>query len=205
MSVALSIREHIARLSSDEIFVTRDLLVYGERGAVDMILHKLVKRGFIFRLARGVFRRGGADLPLPAPFHIAQAKARAFGKDIWRNGEDGARQAGILKPEGKDCETEFHTSGCTTAFSSLCGVISFKKTAQRKSRWQGSLAAAFIWLLWWRGKDSYEQSFAHECGRSLGVRDWMQVGRSRHLTPAWLQSCLRELLSLLSGPSARAG
>ncbi|MBI4533459.1 MAG: type IV toxin-antitoxin system AbiEi family antitoxin domain-containing protein, partial [Candidatus Melainabacteria bacterium] len=49
------IKRHIYRLPLDKIFSTRDFLIYGSRTAVDQTLAKLVKKGMIIRLARGVF------------------------------------------------------------------------------------------------------------------------------------------------------
>ena len=55
--ISQSIRQHITRLGRTEPFTTKDFLTYGPRSSVDQALSRLVKMGYIVRLAPGVFAR----------------------------------------------------------------------------------------------------------------------------------------------------
>ncbi|HEY9682000.1 MAG TPA: hypothetical protein V6C86_10520 [Oculatellaceae cyanobacterium] len=55
--ISQAIRQHITRLGRTEPFTTKDFLIYGNRASVDQTLSRLVKIGFIVRLAPGVFAR----------------------------------------------------------------------------------------------------------------------------------------------------
>ena len=48
------VRRHVNCLPPDVLFSTRELLQYGKRSAVDQSLSRLVKRGDIIRLTRGI-------------------------------------------------------------------------------------------------------------------------------------------------------
>ncbi len=74
------IRSYINKLPADHIFCTRDLLHLSTRANVDQTLFRLVRRGWIKRLARGVFVR---DLFFTTtPQTIARVRAGAFGKKV---------------------------------------------------------------------------------------------------------------------------
>ena len=55
--ISQCIRQHILRLGRTETFTTKDFLIYGTRASVDQTLSRMVKVGFIVRLAPGVFAR----------------------------------------------------------------------------------------------------------------------------------------------------
>ena len=82
MATSSYVRRHINRLAPNVIFATRDLLSYGKRASIDQALCRLVKRGYIIRLAHGLFRREGSNAPLPPILEVAKYKAAAFGKII---------------------------------------------------------------------------------------------------------------------------
>ncbi len=89
MYTSSQIRRHIFRLHDNAIFSTREFLNFGKRAAVDKCLSRLVKRGEIIRLARGLFKRfDGNTLPLTRI--VADCKAKAFGKQIVTHALDAA-------------------------------------------------------------------------------------------------------------------
>jgi hypothetical protein len=87
----------ITSLGSGAVFVPTDFLSCGSRQAVDIALHRLVRKGTIRRLARGIY-----DFPkihpklgklLPSPEKIAEA---LVGRDCTRIQPTGAYAANIL-------------------------------------------------------------------------------------------------------------
>jgi hypothetical protein len=60
-----------------QMFTSREMLVYGSRSSIDSVLSRMVKDGFIFRLARGVYIRDVTRLP--SAFEIAEVKLTGYG------------------------------------------------------------------------------------------------------------------------------
>jgi len=112
------VKRHILKLPVGEPFATRDLLSYGKRDTIDKALQRMVKKGWIIRLARGVFIRSamdGSKCKLPSLVQIAQTKARAFGKELFIDGRNGAQALQLVPKRGED-QTSFIASGCSTSF-----------------------------------------------------------------------------------------
>ncbi len=71
-----SIRQHIQRLGRTEPFTTKEFLSYGTRSAIDQTLSRLVKSGFICRLAPGVFARELSKEFTPLEIRTAKLKSK---------------------------------------------------------------------------------------------------------------------------------
>ncbi len=76
------VKRYIHHLVDGKIFTTRDCLAFGKRAAVDQALYRLVKIGWIRRLARGVFVKELGYMKDFSIFEIAKAKAESFGRRI---------------------------------------------------------------------------------------------------------------------------
>lgn len=144
MFTSARIRIHIAALSEEDIFVTKDLLNYGTRAAVDIYLSTLVKAEKIIRLARGVFIKKPSRLNyvLPNALQVAHAKAHAFGKKIFVHGADAAKRIGIVT--SGNAEPTYISNGSTTSFRFGDTRIHFKGAAPRKVNLAENKQGAFI-------------------------------------------------------------
>ncbi len=91
MSALTLIIEYVDRLAMGEIFATRHLLSLASRAALDQALYRLVKRGYLLRLARGVFCKNIEKMKIPAIETIVKAKANAFGKTIAMHGANAMK------------------------------------------------------------------------------------------------------------------
>src|SRR5271155_700806 len=111
-------KRHVMRLPINEPFATRDLLSYGKRDTIDKALQRMVSKGWIRRLARGIFVRSpmdGRKRKLPSIAQIAQTKARAFGKELYVEGRNAAHALQLVSVRRED-QTSFIASGCSTSF-----------------------------------------------------------------------------------------
>jgi len=97
MSIDYKILKAINARGHGAVFVPTDFLSFGSRQAVDIALHRLVRKGTIRRLARGIY-----DFPeehpvlgklQPSPEKIAEA---LVGRDCTRIQPAGAYAANIL-------------------------------------------------------------------------------------------------------------
>lgn len=177
------IRRHISSLPARTIFVTRDLLVYGKRNAVDQALFRLVKTGLIRRLARGVFVREGT---VPASFsssEIATAKAAAFGKRLVAHPDDLARTLGLVAGESKGAW--YSTSGRTSSFRTGTTVIHMRQAGPRHFVLSERKGGDFIRALW-HSRGRLTAADLDPALRTLGRRGRHAVLLASPWAPAWL-------------------
>ncbi len=114
MSAISLIMKYADRLLDGEVFVTRHLLSLATRGALDQALHRLVKNGFLLRVARGVFCKKIEGMKLPKIENIVRVKARAFGKTIAIHGKDALKELAKLG-EGNE-QIRFASNGKSSSF-----------------------------------------------------------------------------------------
>lgn len=149
MSTAAFVRGYIGQLPKGKAFVTRELLAFGNRNAIDRQLGLLVAKGMIRRMARGVFVREDADMVLPTMLDIAMAKARGFGKHIVEHGSNLAKEFNLKKNDAmmtpkqlkrhhsdekelKHSAGRFAVLGSTSSFGTYYGRVHFKHVAPKK-------------------------------------------------------------------------
>lgn len=145
MGVFSRCRKYVNELPKQQIFVTRELLTYGCRDAVDKCVQGMVRRGFIVRLARGVFIRNDADLKEPTIIQIAEAKARAFSKHLLPSKVAQAAALGLEKPPKPKkkkvkvakkvfppATATFSVLGTTSMFFTIHGYVKLEHVSARK-------------------------------------------------------------------------
>jgi hypothetical protein len=163
------VKRHIMKLRANEPFATRDLLSYGKRDTVDKALQRMVKKGWILRLARGVFvkpPRDGSGLKLPSLMQIAWTKAKAFGKELFVHGGKAAHKLQLLPPPPE--QPTFIATGHSTSFRCTClefkeTRIHFKSTAPRAVKLADTAAGQVI------------RAFRHIGARQLDYSMWRKV------------------------------
>ena len=96
MSTAGTIRAGIHKLPRGKPFTNERFLKHGSRSAVDRTLSRLVGRGEIQRLARGVFVRPRTSRfvgsVLPNVLEVVEAIARHNGETVQVHGAEAARR-----------------------------------------------------------------------------------------------------------------
>jgi hypothetical protein len=112
--VIAEIQNHVAKLMPLQIFSTRELLIYGPRGAVDTALHRLVRGQEIIRVANGLFIKNDGSGRLPSVIEIAKEKARISSREIYLIGESLVNEDD--SPTLMDDSATFITTGGTTSF-----------------------------------------------------------------------------------------
>lgn len=213
------IRRHIQRLDNAP-FSSRLFLNYGSRSAVDQAIWRLVKRGEIMRVARGLFIKPGA--PHPSSFEIARAKAEAFGRIILRrHGPDIVLELNLQQSKkqkfqelkSRSCEEQdskaldqvanslehrsekvvFSANGCTSSFLAGAVVIKLKGESPRKISLGNELVAEVIRGLWYLGKKDCTKVIAQGACRSFDRIDRHTLNCSFDKMPGWLTECFSRL------------
>lgn len=118
MSVEKQIKSFINKhVAPGKPFATRQLLSLAKRGGLDQALHRLVKSGYLIRLARGVFCENRSDCKLPSVEEIVVLKAQVFGKTIAIHGLD-ALKALKMRQTGNE-EITVASNGKSSSFMVL--------------------------------------------------------------------------------------
>jgi hypothetical protein len=186
---AMQILDHIANLNPKTMFTTREVLHYGSRGAVDTCLYRLVKRGFIRRLARGVFILAGN--PSPTIDAIAEKKATSFARRIYKYATATLEELRIIPADeyGEKC---FAINGHSSEFMSCHGPVLFKGIAQRKVRLSETTVGERVFALWHlRANNAINRAVATVCVSS-NREERGELKLLVWLMPAWLHEMFRE-------------
>jgi hypothetical protein len=177
------------------VFVPANFLEIGSREAVDVTLHRLVRKGTIRRLARGVYdwpkRHPALGLLVPSAEVVAQAMA---GRDRTRLQPAGAYAANVLGlSEQVPAKAVFLTDGPSRTVRIGPTTIQLRRTTARNMAAAGRLSGLLIQAL----REVGEEHMTPE--RRAHLKQTIPVGRRRELlmdlplAPAWMHPIFREL------------
>jgi histone H3/H4 len=175
----------VSLLPEGKIFTTRDCVQYGKRATVDQTLCRFVRRGRIRRLARGVFVKDRDCRFHYSNYEIAKAKAESFGRRIFEDASNIARERGFKG--GKKDKTVFAIDGRSSSFKIGDTVIHLKEVQPRKRALHGSNSGEAALTLWEFGKDSMSD-YAHIYATLGFSRPEMLDFRTKTIQwmPAWI-------------------
>lgn len=177
------------------VFVPADFLGIGSREAVDLALHRLVRKGTIRRLARGVydFPKEHAVLGLLSPSAEAVARALA-GRDQTRIQPAGAYAANTLGlSEQVPAKAVFLTDGPGRTVKIGTTTIQLRRTTARNMATAGRLSGLLIQALRELGKDHITHERREHLKRTLPSDKRRELIKDLKLAPAWMHAIFREL------------
>jgi len=214
MWVISFIRKHILSLPDGRILTTRDFLTYGRRGAIDQGLSYLVKKGFIRRLARGVFVRDQLENMIFTNAEIAKAKAESFGRRLaidpnaplpflpdhlraLKRLPTKANRKGPATPlhiaeihdrirEAQATQTVFYIDGRTSKFRIGDQIIHLKQNSPRAMKLNENKAGRHLRTLWRLGKEALTFDAIFEATRTFLRPDREDMRKNVRWIPAWL-------------------
>lgn len=167
----MSVLEKVKRFALDwppgKLFYTKQLLHLGTRRQVDQALHRLVKRGFLTRAARGMFHLADTEAPSPTAFEIASVKAEAFGKRIATGGKNSLAE---LEEKGQQALV-FASDGRSSSFASIHGRIYLKGTTMNRVHAGNTHAAMLIRVLAFIGQSDTTTNKIRSLTSSFTVAD----------------------------------
>jgi hypothetical protein len=193
MSATAFIRRFVFSLKDGEIFSTRDCLDFGSRSAVDHALARLVKKGIIRRLARGIFACDPDSLRSYSFLDIAKLKGEAFGRKITSHPNSIASQLGLQEYDKASPRTDafFSTDGPTTKFKFGDTTIHLKHAAPRKLRLATSKAGHTLRALWHLGKTRVDEYVIEQACQFFFREDRADLRMNMRWIPAWLSDSFR--------------
>jgi hypothetical protein len=177
------------------VHVPGDFLDLGSREAVDLTLHRLVKKGTLRRLARGVY-----DFPKQHPTigtltPSAQAIAEALaGRDRTRLQPSGAYAANVLGlSEQVPAKAVFLTDGPSRTVKIGRMTIQLRQTTPRNMAAAGRLSGLVIQAFRELGQDHITPARIRYLKRTLPTEKRRELLKDLRLAPAWMHPFIRAL------------
>jgi len=177
------------------VHASADFFDLGSREAVDLALHRLVKKGMIRRLARGVYdypKQHPTLGPLsPSAETIAAALA---GRDHTRLQPAGANAANALGlSEQVPAKAVFLTDGPSRTVKIGPMTIQLRQTTPRNMAAAGRLSGLVIQAFRELGKEHITPARIKHLKRILPANKRRELLRDLKLAPAWMHPIFREL------------
>lgn len=177
------------------VFVPAEFLDLGSREAVDIVLHRLTRKGTIRRLARGLydFPKKHPALGTLQPSAEAVAKALA-GRDHTRIQPAGAYAANALGLSDQvPAKAVFLTDGPSRTVKVGATTIQLRRTTAKNMAAAGRLSGLLIQALREVGKENMTFQRRRHLKRTLPAERCKELIKDIKLAPAWMHPIFREL------------
>ncbi|CAN5575589.1 hypothetical protein BH11CYA1_BH11CYA1_20990 [soil metagenome] len=191
MSCHANIIDYILALPPGAWFATQQVLNLGSREAIDQTLYRLVKCGYLTRIAWGVFTLRIKE-QIYEPLAVAKYKAKIFKKRASIHGLALAKQLGLT--EGEPPQQQFCVHGVSSTFQSIEGEITLKSHSARKIALEGTRLGETISALWFLGRQSCDSIAVELATRSLDDDELHELTQSAHRMPGWLMKLVRSTI-----------
>jgi Family of unknown function (DUF6088) len=178
------------------VFVPMDFLNLGSREAVDIVLHRLVQKGIIRRLARGVY-----DFPKehpilgqlqPSPEKIAEALVSRDGIRIQPAGAYAANILGLS--EQVPAKVVFLTDGPSRTIQIGGGAtIQLRHTTPKNMALAGHFTGLLIQALRELGKENITTERIEHLKRIIPLNKRQELLKDIRLAPEWMHSIFKKL------------
>ena len=188
MSCHGDILNFISALPTNAWFSTQQVLNLGTREAIDQCLYRLVKCGYLTRIAWGLFTLGTNEQNFE-PLAVAVFKAQIFKKKVAIHGLDIARQLGLV--DAAQDRKLFSVHGVSSAFQSMKREISLKSYSPRKIALGDSPIGEVISALWFLGEKNCDNTAVAKALNTLNHECIQALTQSAHLMPGWLTRKVR--------------
>jgi hypothetical protein len=175
----------------------KDFLDLGNRAAVDQALSRLVKKGLLRRIGRGLydFPRTSSVLNRPAPPNVdaaIDALVRRDNVQVMPDGIVAAHQLGLTN--AVPAKTSYVTSGSTRTLKIGGRTVQFRHASQRLIAWVDRPGAPFVQALDWLGKNvASDPGMIDTLKLKLSDAMKQDLMQGIDLLPAWIASIVREI------------
>jgi hypothetical protein len=194
-SIDYKVLRRILGRGRGSVLVPGDFLDLGSRQAVDLVLHRLARKGTIRRLARGVYDYPKQHPVLGSLSPPADAIARALaGRDRTRLQPTGAYAANALGlSEQVPAKAVFLTDGPRRTVKIGPTTIQLRRTTPRNMEAADRLSGLLIQALRELGEEHITPARIAHLRRILPADKRQELLKDLRLAPAWMHSIFREL------------
>ncbi len=189
------IKRRIYSSGRGSLFTPTGFLDLGGRDAVDKALSRLVAKGAIRRLARGLY-----DYPIvhavigplqPTPEAVAKTITQRDAVKLQPSGAYAANLLGLS--EQVPAKIVFLTDGLSRTVKIGPTEIALRKTSPRNLATAGRLSGLLIQAFRHLGKEYITPETIAQLRRRIPSKDRAKVLRDLRYAPTWMHSILREL------------
>lgn len=172
-----------------------DFLDCGTRAAVDQVLSRLVKKGTLRRVDRGVYvlpkmSRFLGELS-PDPVEVAQALARKGAQRLIPAGAHAANMLGLTTQV--PARIEYLTDGPPRRVMIQKLPVILKRTTTRNLATAGRISGTVIQALRFLGQKNVNEEVIRQLRARLKEREKAQLIHDIPLAPAWMASVFRQV------------
>jgi predicted transcriptional regulator of viral defense system len=194
-SIEQKIHQRINERGQGSVITPADFLDLGSRQAVDLALHRLVKKGTLRRIARGLYDypRVDSDLGPLAP-SIDAVVAAVQGRDhtaIQASGGYAANQLGLS--DQVPMKIVFHTDGPERRVALGKRMIVFKHTTPRIMATANRISGQVIQALRHIGKAHVDEMMIARLRQRLSRSEKQQLLQDIRYAPAWVGAIMRRI------------
>lgn len=193
--IEASIARRVRRAKPGTVFTPALFAGVGSRAAIDKALQRLVARGDLRRLSRGLYDKPRQDPLLGTLWPSVDAVIAALtGKDKLRLQPTGAYAANLLGLSDQvPARVEFLTDGTSRTVKAGPMQIVLKRTTPRQMAAAGRTSGLVIQALRSLGADHLTPQRLNKLRRSIPVAQRRALIDDLTLAPGWLQPTLRAL------------
>lgn len=183
---AEKILSYAATLPEGETLSAKELLHIGERAAVDQALSRLVKRGQLLRIGRGVYTRPVktrfGERP-PAPETVIEAIAQHTGEIVSASGAAAANKLGLTTQS--PVKSVYLTSGRSRQLRLGEQIVELRHAPAWQLRAPSSRSGEALRALAWIGQVAAKEKIS-ALRAQLSEEEQSELAAFRACAPAWL-------------------
>lgn len=188
MKVAALILKNVEEIPTGEPFTSTQFLGLGPRASIDQSLSRLIKKGVITRITRGVFVRPEISRyvgkVIPGPNKVVETYARVKGLTIQVHGAEAVRRFGLSTQ--MPVQSVFYTSGSSKRFKLGELEVFLKHVSPKKLVCPRSKAGLAITALWYLGKKNVNSNVIGTIRKKMLPSEFQELKVAIPLMPAWM-------------------
>lgn len=195
MTTAEKIEAYAAELAEGETLSAKELLHLGERASIDQALSRLVKRGALLRVGRGMYARPVTSrfgTRAPSPEAVLHHLAMKTGETIAPSGAAGANMLG-LTPQNP-IKPVYLTSGQTRALTLGGQTVELRHAASWQLREPETKPGHAMRALAWFGEAHAAEAIG-QLRATLAPEELSELYALRGTVPGWMAKELSALVA----------
>lgn len=194
MKVTQYVINHIHSLPEGVPFTSSQFLKYGSRNSVDQTIVRLVKRGEITRVTRGVYIKPKHNrftgLVLPSPLEVAQFIAAKTEAVIQVHGAEAARHFGLTTQ--MPIQAVYLTNGPSRKLTIGRLQLTLKHVTSRKLILASTKIGLAITALWYLGKRQVNEKTIAQIKSQLTEKEYAELVNNINQMPVWLANIIQK-------------
>lgn len=196
LTIEYKILNKIKKAGRGSLFFTNDFIAYGNSKAVSKALERLVEKGEIKRVSRGIYTRPKISKligeVMPSKEAIAKAIAKRDKARIIPTGSYALHVLGLSTQVPMN--TVFLTDGAARKIKLDYGMITFKRTTPKNLATIGKISGLVIQALKEIGKGNVEAWEENKIIQLLKKEDESKLKYDIKMAPEWIRVIMRKAL-----------